>query len=35
MADGSVRFFKNTISLYTWRALGTIANNEPISGNSF
>jgi prepilin-type N-terminal cleavage/methylation domain-containing protein/prepilin-type processing-associated H-X9-DG protein len=35
LADGSVRFFKNTVSVSTWRALGTIANNEAISGNSF
>ncbi len=35
LADGSVRFFKNTVSLQTWRALGTMANNEPLSGDSF
>jgi prepilin-type processing-associated H-X9-DG protein len=35
LADGSVRFFKNTVSLMTWRVLGTISNNKAISGNSF
>jgi prepilin-type processing-associated H-X9-DG protein len=34
-ADGSVRFFKNAVALNTWRALGTIAGNETISGDSF
>ena len=35
MADGSVRFFKNTINLTTWWALGTKAGNEVISASSF
>jgi prepilin-type processing-associated H-X9-DG protein len=35
LADGSVRFFKNTISLTTWRALGTINGSENISGDSY
>ncbi len=35
LADGSVRFFKNTIALMTWRALGTIAGNEAVSGDSY
>jgi prepilin-type processing-associated H-X9-DG protein len=34
MADGSVRFFKNTISRNTWWALGTRANGEVIDANS-
>jgi prepilin-type N-terminal cleavage/methylation domain-containing protein/prepilin-type processing-associated H-X9-DG protein len=34
MADGSVRFFKSTISRNTWWALGTKANNEVISSDS-
>jgi prepilin-type N-terminal cleavage/methylation domain-containing protein/prepilin-type processing-associated H-X9-DG protein len=28
LADGSVRYFTNTIDLYLWRALGTRANGE-------
>jgi prepilin-type processing-associated H-X9-DG protein len=28
LADGSVRFFANSIDLYVWRALGTRANGE-------
>ncbi len=35
MADGSVRFIKNTISIQTYWGLGTRANNEVISGNSY
>ncbi len=35
MADGSVRFFKDTISQRTWWALGTRANNEVISASSY
>lgn len=31
MADGSVRFVKNGISLEVWRALGSKAGGEPIS----
>jgi prepilin-type N-terminal cleavage/methylation domain-containing protein/prepilin-type processing-associated H-X9-DG protein len=34
MADGSVRFFKNTINRNTWWALGTKANGEVIDANS-
>jgi prepilin-type N-terminal cleavage/methylation domain-containing protein/prepilin-type processing-associated H-X9-DG protein len=34
MADGSVRFFKNSISRLTWWALGTRANNEVISSDA-
>ena len=33
MADGSVRYVKDTIDVYTWRAIGSIAGNESISGN--
>ncbi|SIN95132.1 prepilin-type N-terminal cleavage/methylation domain-containing protein/prepilin-type processing-associated H-X9-DG domain-containing protein [Singulisphaera sp. GP187] len=32
--DGSVRFFKDTISLNTWRALGSRAGGEVISADS-
>jgi prepilin-type N-terminal cleavage/methylation domain-containing protein/prepilin-type processing-associated H-X9-DG protein len=35
MADGSVRFLKNTINLPTWRALSTTQGNEIISSDSF
>ncbi len=34
MADGSVKFFKSTISRNTWWALGTKANAEVIDANS-
>ncbi len=34
MADGSVKFFKNTISRNTWWALGTRATGEVIDANS-
>jgi prepilin-type N-terminal cleavage/methylation domain-containing protein/prepilin-type processing-associated H-X9-DG protein len=34
MADGSVRFFKNSISRNTWWALGTRGNNEIISSDA-
>ena len=33
MTDGSVRFFRNSIDLATWRAFGTMANGEVISDN--
>jgi prepilin-type N-terminal cleavage/methylation domain-containing protein/prepilin-type processing-associated H-X9-DG protein len=35
MADGSVRFVKDTISQNTWWALGTRANGEVIDANSY
>jgi prepilin-type processing-associated H-X9-DG protein len=34
-ADGSVRFAKSTIDGATWRALGTVAGREVISGDSY
>ncbi|WP_165234879.1 DUF1559 domain-containing protein [Aquisphaera insulae] len=34
-ADGSVRFFKNSINLSTWNALGTRAGGEVISADSY
>jgi prepilin-type N-terminal cleavage/methylation domain-containing protein/prepilin-type processing-associated H-X9-DG protein len=34
-ADGSVRFIKNTINLYTWWGLSTIANGEILSSDSY
>ncbi|WP_406700447.1 DUF1559 domain-containing protein [Singulisphaera sp. Ch08] len=33
--DGSVRFFKDSISLVTWRALGSRAGGEIISADSY
>jgi prepilin-type processing-associated H-X9-DG protein len=35
MADGSVRFVKNSISLLTYQALSTINNGEAISSDSY
>jgi prepilin-type N-terminal cleavage/methylation domain-containing protein/prepilin-type processing-associated H-X9-DG protein len=35
MADGSVRFVKNSINQATWWALGTRANGEVISSDSY
>ena len=35
MADGSVRFIKNSVNLYTWWGLSTIANSEIISSDMY
>jgi prepilin-type N-terminal cleavage/methylation domain-containing protein/prepilin-type processing-associated H-X9-DG protein len=35
MADGSVRFIKSTVSIATWWALGTRANGETLSSDSY
>ncbi len=35
MADGSVKFVKNSINLFTWRALSTIQGGEIISADSY
>jgi prepilin-type N-terminal cleavage/methylation domain-containing protein/prepilin-type processing-associated H-X9-DG protein len=35
MCDGSVKFIRENINLYTWWALGTRAGNEPISASSY
>jgi hypothetical protein len=35
VGDGSVRFVKSTIDGMVWRALGTIAGGEIVSGDSF
>jgi len=35
MADGSVRFAKNTVAISVWRALGTRAGGEVISADSY
>jgi prepilin-type N-terminal cleavage/methylation domain-containing protein/prepilin-type processing-associated H-X9-DG protein len=35
MADGSVKFIKNSINLFTWRALSTTQGNEVISSDAY
>jgi hypothetical protein len=35
MADGSARFIKNSINMNTWWSLGTRANGEVISADSY
>jgi hypothetical protein len=35
MADGSVRFMKSSINMVVWWALGTKANGEVISADSY
>lgn len=35
LCDGSVRFFKDTVNIQTWRALSTRAGNEVISSDSY
>ena len=35
LADGSVRFFKNTINLPTWVALGSMSGGEVISADAY
>jgi len=35
MADGSVKFIREQINLYTWWALGTRAGNEPLDSKSY
>jgi hypothetical protein len=35
MADGSVRFVKNSINLNPWRALSTTQGGEVISSDSY
>ena len=35
MGDGTVRFIKNSVSLATWRALGTRSGGEVISADSY
>jgi prepilin-type N-terminal cleavage/methylation domain-containing protein/prepilin-type processing-associated H-X9-DG protein len=35
LADGSVRFMKDTVGLQAWWALGTRAGGEPISADSY
>ena len=34
-ADGSVRFIKNSINVWTWRALGTTRGNEIVSSDAY
>ena len=35
MADGSVKFIKDSINIKTWMALGTKSNGEVISSDSY
>jgi prepilin-type processing-associated H-X9-DG protein len=35
LADGSVRFVKTSVDAATWRALGTLAGAEVISGDAY
>ena len=35
MADGSVRFIKDSIQIATWRSLSTTQGNEVVSGDSY
>jgi hypothetical protein len=35
MGDGSVRFAKNTVNVFIWRALGSIAGGEVVSADSY
>jgi prepilin-type N-terminal cleavage/methylation domain-containing protein/prepilin-type processing-associated H-X9-DG protein len=35
LGDGSVRYFKNTVSLPVWRALSTLAGNEVVSSDAY
>ena len=35
MADGSVRFSKESINVVTWRALSTSSGSEVIDASSF
>jgi hypothetical protein len=35
MADGSVHWFKSTISKEIWRAIGTRSGGETISADAF
>ena len=35
MCDGSVKFFKSTINIFTWRALSTTNGGEVISSDSY
>jgi prepilin-type processing-associated H-X9-DG protein len=35
LGDGSVKFFKNSVSLPVWRALSTLNGGEVISSDSY
>jgi hypothetical protein len=35
MADGSVRFMKDSINVLTWWGLGTKAGNEVLDANAY
>jgi hypothetical protein len=35
MSDGSVKFIKNSISVYVWWSLATMAGSEVLSADSY
>ena len=35
LGDGSIRFFRNSISVTTWAALGSMQNGEVVNGSDF
>ena len=35
MADGSVRFIKNSINYFTWQAISTIRGSEAVSSDGY
>jgi prepilin-type processing-associated H-X9-DG protein len=35
LADGSVRFFKDSINIFTWRALSTTMGGEVVSSDAY
>jgi prepilin-type processing-associated H-X9-DG protein len=35
MSDGSVRFFKNTINVFTWQSLSSTMGGEVVSSDSY
>jgi hypothetical protein len=35
MGDGSVKFVKDSINGYIWRALGSVAGGEVVSAESY
>jgi prepilin-type processing-associated H-X9-DG protein len=35
MGDGSVKFIKNTVNLFTWRAISTTRGGEVVSSDAF
>jgi len=35
MADGSVRYVKDSVNLFSWRALSTTRGNEVVSSDAY